>query len=1134
MTRSGDTWPSTGRLAGVRQEVRVESGFGYGVIGADLHVFADRGPVYLLLPHRPAPTPDPAWLLAQPSRLLDARYAVVGFTGRDAESAELSAWRGSRPRLAARWLHAPGGQGKTRLANEFARQSAAAGWKVVTAVHGSGTIWSPPGSEDLRLGDAVGLLVVVDYADRWPRSDLAWLFSNILLHQPVPTRLLLVARSVEPWPSVRAELDRHQADTSDQALSTLPRTRGERERMYATARDAFAARYGSTQPAGAPPSGLLEDHEFGLTLAIHLAALVSVDATANGRPYPSDLIGLSAYLLDREREHWAKLYANSADGSGFRTPAGVMARAVFVAVLTGSVPHRGGKSILGRVDLEVHPDRVLSDHAVCYPPMDPHQDAVLEPLHPDRLAEDFLALMLPGHGLHGHPADPWTATTTAVVLDSTDDVPPRHLSRAITFLAAAAGRWPHVGVMHLYPLLLADPRHALSGGAALTSLANLPTIPIDLLEAIEAVLPEERDVDLDVGIAAVASRLAAERLGADLEPVDRVRVQWDLSVLLSNAGRDEEALQVVEEAVALARQLVAGERATFEPDLADALATLGGALSRAGRWEESLHAATEAVDIRRRLAARDPAGFGPRLAMSLHNLSIALAAAGLRQDAVEAAEEAVAMRRRPGFADDEAHLAGALDNLRVRLLEAGRPDEASALSEEAVLAHRNIAAANPAAFAPDLARALSNHSVILTKVGRHADAVAAAEEAVTMCRGLVKANRAAFEVDLATSLTNLGNARSELREGDKAWEATSEAVEIYRTLVKGSAALTANLALSLSNLGKQLSDIGERDAALVATEESVEIRRRLAADNPAGHLPGLATSLDHLGKRLLAAGRAMEGLDASAEAVEIRRMIAADDPGAFEPDLASALTNQGLLLWGLGQQEEALDVTVEAIEIRRRLAAQGRTADTPEFAVSLANLSAMLSGLGQLDEALAVATEAVALCRQHAETDPAAAAPGLSASLTNLGLVLALAGRQNEALAATHEAVTIRRTLAVDSPAVFEPELAGSLINLSADLLALARLDEALATADEAVHIYRRLAAANHARFASSLATALTNLCIALWSAGRPEAALRAGAESVDVFAGLAREVPEAYDGNLRQARELVADLRARVGRNAS
>ena len=177
------------------QNVTAVDGFAYGVIGADLHVFPDRGPVYLLAEHRPAQEPDSGWLVAQPSRMLNARYAVVDFTGRGTEQAELTTWRHTGSRLAARWLHAPGGQGKTRLAAELAFQTAAAGWKVAVATHGPGAVHPPPGSQDLRLGGAAGLLLLVDYADRWPLTHLTWLFSNAVFHQQVPTRLLLLARS---------------------------------------------------------------------------------------------------------------------------------------------------------------------------------------------------------------------------------------------------------------------------------------------------------------------------------------------------------------------------------------------------------------------------------------------------------------------------------------------------------------------------------------------------------------------------------------------------------------------------------------------------------------------------------------------------------------------------------------------------------------------------------------------------------------------------------------------------------------------------------------------------------------------------------------------------------------------------
>ncbi|GAB3002938.1 hypothetical protein [Saccharothrix stipae] len=72
--------------------------------------------------------------LRQLSELLLARYAVVDFTGRAAELANLREWRDETDGRTVRVLHGRGGQGKTRLAQRFAAESASAGWAVRQAV----------------------------------------------------------------------------------------------------------------------------------------------------------------------------------------------------------------------------------------------------------------------------------------------------------------------------------------------------------------------------------------------------------------------------------------------------------------------------------------------------------------------------------------------------------------------------------------------------------------------------------------------------------------------------------------------------------------------------------------------------------------------------------------------------------------------------------------------------------------------------------------------------------------------------------------------------------------------------------------------------------------------------------------
>lgn len=269
------------------QQVTSVGGFAYGVINADIHVFANGEPLYLLGNWRPEPDAAVDWLRQMPSRMLNARRAVVPFTGRDRELDDLRQWRDSGPpRLSVRWLHGPGGQGKTRLAAQLAAESLAAGWKAIAAFHGLDADQPEPGSQDMALTGTTGLLLLVDYADRWLLSNLTWLLKNALLHQlGVPTRVLMIGRGLDAWPAISAILDNHQAHTSAQRLPDLPTDHG-RPTMFTAARDRFAAIYRHPDPTAILPPDQLTSPDFGLTLAVHMAALVAVDAAVQGERPP--------------------------------------------------------------------------------------------------------------------------------------------------------------------------------------------------------------------------------------------------------------------------------------------------------------------------------------------------------------------------------------------------------------------------------------------------------------------------------------------------------------------------------------------------------------------------------------------------------------------------------------------------------------------------------------------------------------------------------------------------------------------------------------------------------------------------------------------------------------------------------
>ncbi|WP_141955784.1 P-loop NTPase family protein [Actinoallomurus bryophytorum] len=727
--------------------------------------------------------------------MLNAQFQVVDYRGRTAERAELTDWRESGPRLSAVWLHGPGGQGKTRLAAEFAAESATAGWKVITAVHDG--IMRPQGTQDLRADSAKGVLLIVDYADRRPLSHLTWLFSNALLHGPRPTRLVLLARSAVPWPAVRAVLEGHLAGTRDLEL-TAPATVGERKAMFGTARDCFAAVYGIECSGIAPPDGL-EMPEFGLVLALHMAALVAVDTHARGVRSPREMDGITSYLLGRERIHWTSLWENRLEGVNHQTPPGIMGQAVFAAALTGAVNHEDGIAALDRIGLEA-PASVLADHGVCYPPQSPGD--VLEPLYPDRLAEDFLALSLPGHSISGSPAASWAPKTVRKLGSRSPHG--RVPVRSLVFLASAgaSNRWPHVApfVEHL---IQADPSLAVAAGSPVLSLLAELDIDDGVLERVAAELPRHGDVNVDVGAATLIERLTPSRVGADRDPAVRSGQYQELAFRLSRAGREREATDAAERAVECARS------ADDDSSLAIALVYLSEYADRAEQGLRSRAAAKEATELFRGLAAAAPADYEVGLALSLSNRAMSESRVVLTADALADAEQAVRIFARLAQKDPTAYSSGfamAITSLAGFYQRVLQPAKSLRGAEKAVGLLRERLAAGPATAESDFARSL-----------------------------------AADESNLAWSLAVLAESRWGARCKEQSIEALDEALEISRKLAEAIpeayetdlARIAERLAIYLWNLDRP------RDAFAVA-QEATAIFTKLAAADPGRHEEELA------------------------------------------------------------------------------------------------------------------------------------------------------------------------------------------------------------------------------------------------------------------------------------------------------
>ncbi|WP_018349955.1 tetratricopeptide repeat protein [Longispora albida] len=908
----------------------------------------------------------------QPSQLLDSRRQVVGFAGRLKELGSLTRWRDAGPAVAARLVHGPGGQGKTRMITHFAELCAAAGWTVWQAR--SGWQGGSRSAVDLIPGEAPGLLIVVDYAERWSLDVLAMMAGDPRVAAAKRVRLLLAARSAGLWWGALQDRIRQRSGvpvlTDAVPLPPLAESDEDRLAVFEAARSRFAEIYECPDATVLPFPGTVGNEAYGSVLTLHMAALVSVDAHARGDVQPDDPAVLSRHLLQRELAHWDRMYRKKKEEGEPATPPDVMAQTVFVATLTRALPPPEAAGVLIRLGLAENLARakeILGDHHTCYPSPTGHW---LEPLYPDRLGEDFVALRLPGHTVGGVDADPWSIVLVEQLLAEEDGELPGYARDVVTILLETAHRWPHVR-SRAAAMLGSKAEVAVSAGStALLRLAELPGVETSVLEAIEKRLPNDRHIDLDLGIAAICEELTARRV-ADAERPLQVLLLAGLAVRLQSAGWLRRALNTAAESVRIGRALSA-EDGDWLPVLALALSVQSNILLAIPRGADALPVTIEVARIVGELVesgAQAPAIFEPLQG----GLTV-----------------------------------GQAGDLYLKWHVGGRT----------TTYHLFYAAA------------LGNQGNALLILGRLAEAEKVLRLALEVCNELgedtVAVPAASTRVKLSLVLASQGRM-------EEAAELGRQALGIYRQLAEQDFASSAPaLAEVLHALGIVYLAQGELDAALALTEEAERLQRKLAAVNPHAHEPLLASMLGMLSMQLAAAGRdPARAREVSELAARLSDTLNPAETGMGDPTLGMAQIAQALALSQEGRWEESARAAGYAYEVFTKLAKPYPVVYEPQAGLALVVQHDALCEMGRYDEAAGALRIAIRVMRPHTMSGFDYTSEAYLGALRQLAMILIELERNGEAIAAAEEAAGYLRTQAATDPAQ-ELELAELLLELAA------------------------------------------------------------------------------------------------------
>lgn len=248
---------------------------------------------------RPAVRPP---LAHTPGSLLAADIEAVDFTGRERVLEDLTGWRDSQAPAAIALVVGEGGQGKTRLAREFAKRSSASGWIAgfIGATVGRGEFRRTDQADELgRLLRATNrpILLIADYAETHP-DYIAAITEELLTCSPHwPVRLLLLSRATGAWWDMLVEL---MASHNALLIELPPLTDSQPERRAAYAAAVFGlarhlARLSvdpadnqtlenwsflAEQLANHPPG--LSDPRLGNALTLHITALTDLLGRRSG------------------------------------------------------------------------------------------------------------------------------------------------------------------------------------------------------------------------------------------------------------------------------------------------------------------------------------------------------------------------------------------------------------------------------------------------------------------------------------------------------------------------------------------------------------------------------------------------------------------------------------------------------------------------------------------------------------------------------------------------------------------------------------------------------------------------------------------------------------------------------------
>lgn len=450
------------------------------------------------------------------------------------------------------------------------------------------------------------------------------------------------------------------------------------------------------------------------------------------------------------------------------------------------------------------------------------------------------------------------------------------------------------------------------------------------LEAQALELSARRD-EAALSLIEEAVALRRERLGPSAPAT--LQAMFSQAYVLEDLGRLEEAEALYREVADLrAEVLGADHRETHT-----ALNNLAFVIDARGRTEEALPFYLRVLEARRQnLGERDP-----ETLLSLANYAVALQRLGRFDEAEPMLAEALRLRREVLGEQHPATLASLAD-YAAAIAEGGRLEEAKPLMADVLRLTRTNSGDNH----PDTLVALANYAVVLDRLGDALEAAPIYEQALT-------ASRATLGENHPDTLIRLHNYIYSLQRAGRLIEAEAQMVRTLPILRAQLGDRHPTTLAALSNYANMLRDLGQPVRAGELLEElriaSIEI---LGADHPytLTVTSNYAAVLQEQGETERAAQLATDALEMSREKL-----------GDRHPQTLSIQNQYAYLLYSLRRFDEAEAGYRFVLETRRDILGD----DHADTLVSMRSLALVLQFGGRIGDALPLGREYIAAIRDR-------------------------------------------------------------------------------------------------------------------------------------------------------------------------